>query len=150
MLLQAETGTPTTWVQLILSAGPEVIVVLVVTARPLDRVLVHHRHEVVAIPAASAARASGSSTRSSAPRACRDAYREVMKLPPSPFSRLFREGINFYSELKPGRDDGRATGHDTLTDDPARSAENGARARRSPPSGMWLRSTSRGSRPSAR
>ena len=32
MLLQAETGTPTTWVQLILSAGPEVIVVLVVTA----------------------------------------------------------------------------------------------------------------------
>ena len=32
----------------------------------------------------------------------REAYRKVMKLPPSPFSRLFREGINFYSELKPG------------------------------------------------
>lgn len=32
----------------------------------------------------------------------REAYRGVMKLPPSPFSRLFREGITFYSELRPG------------------------------------------------
>lgn len=32
----------------------------------------------------------------------RDAYRSAMKLPPSPFTRLFREGINFYSQLHPG------------------------------------------------
>jgi biopolymer transport protein TolQ len=32
----------------------------------------------------------------------REAYRNVMKQPPSPFSRLFREGISFYSELRPG------------------------------------------------
>lgn len=32
----------------------------------------------------------------------RDAYRGAMKLPPSPFTRLFREGINFYSQLHPG------------------------------------------------
>jgi biopolymer transport protein TolQ len=32
----------------------------------------------------------------------REAYRNVMKLPPSPFSRLFREGITFYSGLRPG------------------------------------------------
>lgn len=32
----------------------------------------------------------------------RDAYRSAMKLPPSPFTRLFREGINFYSHLHPG------------------------------------------------
>lgn len=31
-----------------------------------------------------------------------DAYHAVMKLPPSPFQRIFREGINFYSVLRPG------------------------------------------------
>lgn len=31
-----------------------------------------------------------------------DAYRAAMKLPPSPYTRLFREGISFYSELRPG------------------------------------------------
>jgi len=31
-----------------------------------------------------------------------DAFRAVMKLPPSPYNRLFREGINFFSELRPG------------------------------------------------
>lgn len=36
-----------------------------------------------------------------------DAYHAVMKLPPSPFNRLFREGLSFVSELRPGglRDD---------------------------------------------
>ena len=31
-----------------------------------------------------------------------DAYHAVMKLPPSPYNRLFRESLNFYSELRPG------------------------------------------------
>jgi biopolymer transport protein TolQ len=31
-----------------------------------------------------------------------EAYHVVMKLPPSPFSRLLREGVNFFSELRPG------------------------------------------------
>jgi len=31
-----------------------------------------------------------------------DAYHAVMKLPPSPFNRLFREGLSFVTELKPG------------------------------------------------
>ncbi len=31
-----------------------------------------------------------------------DAYHAVMKLPPSPYGRLLREGINFFSELRPG------------------------------------------------
>ena len=31
-----------------------------------------------------------------------DAYKAVMKLPPSPYNRLFREAITFYSELRPG------------------------------------------------
>lgn len=32
----------------------------------------------------------------------RDAYHAVMKLPPSPFNRLFREGLSFVTELRPG------------------------------------------------
>ncbi len=31
-----------------------------------------------------------------------EAYHAVMKLPPSPYGRLLREGVNFFSELKPG------------------------------------------------
>ncbi len=31
-----------------------------------------------------------------------DAYHAVMKLPPSPYGRLLKEGINFFSELRPG------------------------------------------------
>jgi len=31
-----------------------------------------------------------------------DGYHAVMKLPPSPYNRLFREGVNFVSELRPG------------------------------------------------
>ena len=31
-----------------------------------------------------------------------DAYNAVVKLPPSPFGRLLREGVNFFSELRPG------------------------------------------------
>ncbi|MCL6650589.1 MAG: MotA/TolQ/ExbB proton channel family protein, partial [Chloroflexi bacterium] len=31
----------------------------------------------------------------------REAYRSVMKLPPSPYNRLFREGISFYSGVHP-------------------------------------------------
>jgi biopolymer transport protein TolQ len=32
----------------------------------------------------------------------RDAYQSVMKLPASPYNRLFREAVTFYSELRPG------------------------------------------------
>jgi biopolymer transport protein TolQ len=31
-----------------------------------------------------------------------DAYQGVMKLPPSPYQRLFREALHFYDELRPG------------------------------------------------
>jgi len=39
-----------------------------------------------------------------------DAYQAAMRLPPSPYNRLLREGIHFLSELKPGSltDDGPA------------------------------------------
>ena len=43
-----------------------------------------------------------------------DAYHAAMRLPPSPYNRLLREGIHFFSSLKPGalkreRDDSTAT-----------------------------------------
>ena len=40
-----------------------------------------------------------------------DAYHAVMKLPPSPFGRLLKEGVNFFSELRPGalKDEDRST-----------------------------------------
>lgn len=31
-----------------------------------------------------------------------DAYKSVLRLPESPYTRLFRQGINFFSELRPG------------------------------------------------
>lgn len=31
-----------------------------------------------------------------------EAYQSVMKLPPSPYQRLFREAVHFYDELRPG------------------------------------------------
>jgi biopolymer transport protein TolQ len=31
-----------------------------------------------------------------------DAYRNVLSLPESPFTRVFRRGVNFFSELRPG------------------------------------------------
>ena len=44
------------------------------------------------------------------------AYQSVMKQPPSPYNRLFREAINFYNELRPGvlQNAGAGT-HETLT-----------------------------------
>lgn len=31
-----------------------------------------------------------------------EAYRSAMKLPPSPYNRLFKEGLSFYSQIQPG------------------------------------------------
>ncbi len=42
-----------------------------------------------------------------------EAYHAVMKLPPSPYNRLFREAVHFFSELKPGalQGDAASSGH---------------------------------------
>jgi biopolymer transport protein TolQ len=45
-----------------------------------------------------------------------DAYHTVMKLPPSPYGRLLREGVNFFSELRPGAlKETRGGRHEALT-----------------------------------
>jgi biopolymer transport protein TolQ len=115
MLLQAETGTPTSWVDLVRNAGPEVIAVLVVTG-----LLSVASWFIIAMKWWQFRRIRAQSKRFfnevERESGLREAYRKVMKLPPSPFSRLFREGITFYSELKPGvMTEGERTAH-TLTD----------------------------------
>ena len=54
-----------------------------------------------------------------------DGYHAAMKQPPSPYNRLFREAINFYSELRPGalKEEVART---PLTLDPAGVAQAGA------------------------
>ena len=44
-----------------------------------------------------------------------DAYRAVMKLPASPYRRLLREGVNFFSELRPGALQDDTTTHAALS-----------------------------------
>ncbi len=44
-----------------------------------------------------------------------DAYHTVMKLPPSPYGRVFREGVNFFSELRPGALRDRSEARDSLS-----------------------------------
>ncbi len=45
-----------------------------------------------------------------------DAYHTAMKLPPSPYGRLLREGVNFFSELRPGAlTEERGAAGDTLS-----------------------------------
>jgi biopolymer transport protein TolQ len=39
-----------------------------------------------------------------------DAYHAVMKLPPSPYGRILREGVNFFAELRPGALQGTGEG----------------------------------------
>ncbi len=47
----------------------------------------------------------------------KDAYHAVMKLPPSPFNRLFREGLSFLGDLRPGslREAGQPPAQGTLS-----------------------------------
>lgn len=101
MILQAGGAVPQSPVELILAASPETKIVLLITGifslvswfiivfkwwqfRKLNRQADRFFTEMER------------STR------LQDAYKAVMKLPPSPYNRLFREAITFYSELRPG------------------------------------------------
>jgi biopolymer transport protein TolQ len=101
VILQAGGAVPQSPLELILAASPEVKIVLVVTGtfslvswfiiiykwwqfRKLNR------------------QADRFFTEMERATRLQDAYKAVMKLPPSPYNRLFREAITFYSELRPG------------------------------------------------
>ena len=101
MLLQAETAGSMSATEIILASGAETLVVLSLTA-----ILSLASWFVVGVKWWQFRRLSEQSTRFytelERTTGLRDAYRAVMKLPPSPYNRLFREGITFYSELHPG------------------------------------------------
>ena len=115
VIQQPGGAIPQSSLELILSASPETKIVLVVTAlfslvswfiiilkwwqfRKLNR------------------QADRFFTEMERTTKLKDAYHAVMKLPPSPYNRLFREAVTFYSELRPGalRDE-RGADRSTLT-----------------------------------
>ena len=97
----AEPGIPTTWVDLIKSAGPEVIIVLIVTG-----VLSLASWFIIATKWWQFRRISRQSTRFfqalETSTGLREGYKGVIKLKPSPFNRVFKEGVTFYTEINPG------------------------------------------------
>jgi biopolymer transport protein TolQ len=101
MLLQAESTSPLSAIDLVLSSGPETIVVLLLTA-----LLSLGSWFIVGLKWWQFRRISEQSARFftelERTPGLREAYHALMKLPPSPYNRLFREGISFYSELHPG------------------------------------------------
>ena len=101
MIQQTGGAVPQSPIELVLSASPETKVVLVITGifslvswfiiilkwwqfRKLNRQADRFFNEMERTTK------------------LRDAYHAVMKLPPSPYNRLFREAVTFYSELRPG------------------------------------------------
>jgi biopolymer transport protein TolQ len=111
LLIQATETTATTWFQLVLTSSIETKTVLSVTA-----LFSLASWFIIVLKSWQFRR-----LRSQAGRFFRDldrsdhlqdAYRSAMKLPPSPFNRLFREGITFYNQLQPGviREEGTGRG----------------------------------------
>ncbi|HYT03745.1 MAG TPA: MotA/TolQ/ExbB proton channel family protein [Gemmatimonadales bacterium] len=109
MLLQVGRAVPTTPWELVLTSSREtkfVLAILVVFSlaswflifkKWWDFRKLRHLADVFMVEIEQAARLE-------------DAYHAAMRLPPSPYNRLLREGIHFFSELKPGglKEDGPA------------------------------------------
>lgn len=109
MLLQDGSAIPssTTW-ELIQHSSPETRVVLVITAifSIASWFIIGFKWWRFRQIKSQAARFFNELERTTR---LKDAYHAVMKLPPSPYNRLFREGLNFVTELRPGamRDEGK-------------------------------------------
>lgn len=117
MLLQVGTAVPSTPWELVLTSSRETKAVLLVLAvfsvvswylivlkwwqfRRMRRLAAQFLAEVERAPRLE------------------DAYHAAMRLPPSPYNRLLREGIHFFSILKPGglrKDEGTAAAPQLLT-----------------------------------
>jgi biopolymer transport protein TolQ len=115
MQLQAESGNLVTWVDLVRTSGPEVVVVLIVTS-----VLSLASWFIIAMKWWQFRRINRQSIRFfqtvETSVGLREAYRSVMKLKPSPYNRLFKEGVSFYSELHPGALESTERGKFSLSD----------------------------------
>ncbi|MGH7676736.1 MAG: MotA/TolQ/ExbB proton channel family protein [Gemmatimonadales bacterium] len=101
MLLQVGSAVPTTWWELVLTSSREtqvVLGVLVLFSFASWYLIVLKWWQFRRM------RRLGDRFLVEIERAARleDAYHVAMRLPPSPYNRLLREGIHFFSELKPG------------------------------------------------
>jgi biopolymer transport protein TolQ len=101
VIAQLGGAVPRSSLDLVLHSGTETIVVLVITglfSLVSWFIIVHKAWQFRKL------RRQGDRFFSELERTTRlrDAYHAVMKLPPSPYHRIFREGINFFSELRPG------------------------------------------------
>jgi biopolymer transport protein TolQ len=100
LMLQASAPLPSSSWELVLNSSPETKIVLVITA-----VFSLFSWFIIGVKWWQFRRVRGQASRFFAQleRSTRlkDAYHAVIKLPPSPYSRLFREGLNFFRELRP-------------------------------------------------
>lgn len=101
MLLQVRGAIPTTSWELVMTSSPETKFVLVVLA-----VFSVTSWYLIVLKWWQFRRMRHLADRflAEVERAARleDAYHAAMRLPPSPYNRLLREGVHFFSELKPG------------------------------------------------
>jgi biopolymer transport protein TolQ len=100
-MLQGATPIPRSTLDLVLIASPETKVVLVITAifSLVSWFIIIAKWWQFRRLNKQADRFFSEMERSTR---LQEAYHAVMKQPPSPYSRLFREAMTFYSELRPG------------------------------------------------
>jgi biopolymer transport protein TolQ len=114
ILFQVTGRTPTNWLDLVLTSSPETKTILAITltfslASWFLILLKGWQFRRLKRQAGKFFREVDRSPR------LQDAYRGAMKLSPSPFNRLFQEGIHFYSQLQPGVIRADQTGHGALS-----------------------------------
>ncbi len=111
LLLQAPATAPANWFDLVVTSSTETKAVLVVTA-----LFSLASWFIIALKTWQFRRLKRQAgkffTELDRSHHLQDAYRGAMKLPSSPFNRLFREGITFYNQLQPGviREEGTGRG----------------------------------------
>jgi biopolymer transport protein TolQ len=111
LLLQVRGAIPTTPWELVLTSSPETQFVLLVLA---VFSLVSWYLIVLKWWQFRKMRRLGDRFLAEVEKAARleDAYHAAMRLPPSPYNRLLREGVHFFSELRPGSLKARASSPD--------------------------------------
>jgi biopolymer transport protein TolQ len=100
-LLQAGREVPTWWGDLIWTGtAPTIVILLVLGAFSLSSwVLIFWKWRVFRDVQAQGDRFLDAMERS---QRMEDAYKTILALPDSPYGRVFRQGVNFFSELRPG------------------------------------------------
>ena len=101
LLLQAGREVPQWWGDLIFSGtAPTIVILLVLAAFSLTQwTITFWKWKVFRAVQAEGDRFLDAMERS---QRMEDAYKVILALPDSPYGRVFRQGVNFFSELRPG------------------------------------------------